>query len=777
MSYMAQQEDYIQRLHSAETEEEVEEIIEQFADEFDIEWVPVGGQENNSGLVDIQKGTPVGALAEIIVNGFDAILQKRYLQKHGEEYNDEHGLDTYLKAAEELLEEGHDEFVEIIADGQKAGRDQSGMMNLTVADTGKGQGYSDFTNFVNLMEVGLNKQQWPFSQGQFGMGSQASLRYCGDDELNGKGYKLISSAHFESPREWTWSLIRRKPNQPTTFEYLTIGGDDFPVFEGELNDQENGTLIKHFNYQLEKKSGITNHTALLGELNLELIENPVPIKLNETRYYSESRPDSFFQTETMGALKQLQNDDTVKGHYETHLESRSMPEWLQGISTHAFLFHSNQELEEMGYSDPIRAKRRLMGGSATHEDNAIIFAANGERHASMSLYHIRNNCDLYNTAKDVLVIVDLSQLSGIELREIFDPSRDNFQNSDTSKKLREQVIKAIKNIEPLREEEARRRTETTEEETHEQVAEEMADMLDQNPDLAEWLNIGDLLPDAQAEGETVEFEYNENTQPTELQVVQTYRPRGNSTVWNNDEPMSVGVPVNKTRWVRFKLDAPNGYFDETRGEFNGELRFRPDNFSKEMIESWGLNNGILSVSVETVDGQMPEMELPITVEVERDDGEVLTENIVIVIEEEAPERKRDRVTDDEEAEDNQNGEFGVPDIDSAGLDSPYFNSEEEIVMIREPSDGALMVRVNKDARVFQDFLASRNFRSQAPDYLLQKYTLGVGFYTFGQYHQIRKGGNKEEHEAVDIVCESAKGFAPIFFAIHFSDDELDSLTA
>jgi len=142
---------HAERILSAKAEAEVTAALDEFARTFDVDWTPIGGQDNNYGVVENQSSSPLGALNEIVSNGIDAILRRRYRERHGDEYQDKHELTSYAVAGDELLD-GTEE-VRIIADGAKG---TSGATNITVRDNGEGQPYADFADtFVGLLNSAM----------------------------------------------------------------------------------------------------------------------------------------------------------------------------------------------------------------------------------------------------------------------------------------------------------------------------------------------------------------------------------------------------------------------------------------------------------------------------------------------------------------------------------------------------------------------------------------------------------------------------------------------
>lgn len=92
------------RILEAQREPDVTTALDELAREFDADWKPIGGQENNYGVVENQSSSPLGALNEIISNGIDAILRRRYREKHGDEYDESKQINSYADAGDRLLD-------------------------------------------------------------------------------------------------------------------------------------------------------------------------------------------------------------------------------------------------------------------------------------------------------------------------------------------------------------------------------------------------------------------------------------------------------------------------------------------------------------------------------------------------------------------------------------------------------------------------------------------------------------------------------------------------
>ena len=68
-------------LYFAPTEGDVDKVIKTYPDTFRSEnWYPLGGNENNFGVIENQQSTPIAALIEKITNSIDAVLMKKCLE-------------------------------------------------------------------------------------------------------------------------------------------------------------------------------------------------------------------------------------------------------------------------------------------------------------------------------------------------------------------------------------------------------------------------------------------------------------------------------------------------------------------------------------------------------------------------------------------------------------------------------------------------------------------------------------------------------------------------
>ena len=89
-------------LYFAQTEDAVDRVIKNHPDIFKQEnWYPLGGNENNFGVIENQQSTPIAALIEKITNSIDAVLMKKCLEA---------GIDPKSERAPQSMEEAKAKF-------------------------------------------------------------------------------------------------------------------------------------------------------------------------------------------------------------------------------------------------------------------------------------------------------------------------------------------------------------------------------------------------------------------------------------------------------------------------------------------------------------------------------------------------------------------------------------------------------------------------------------------------------------------------------------------
>ena len=744
-------------------------------------WKPLGGIENNYGIVENQQADPMAALTELIVNSIDAILLKNYHEYVDDEYTgDEFGT---LNAAADTLIDPDVEDIRLTADGtgEKS-------LSLTLSDTGCGQLPERFEEtFLGFLQPGKTKQQYGFLQGNYGMGSSGVLPFCGE-----RGYKLVLSAGVGRPGEWSWTLVRKNRTKDR-YEYLTLDGDVL-TFMGTVNDQVTGSIVKLFDFAVEAKTRFT--TSFRYRLERYLLNTPVPLTLADTR--GDSQPDV---TTTNGLFDTLDrydelvaSDQTIAYNFEdTTLDTRDV---------RIILFEDDASLEvlkadgsfrhERGY-DPVAAKNRHFVGGKKHRDQAIFFVINGQTHGDQGRTFIRNRCSLPHVAGDVLVFVDFSTLDDSSVVDLFPASRDRLRNSPSARTLKHELESLLETNDVLVGEERRRRQQLPTDDVDELVEDVLMTILERNPALQRYFATGDRL-----ERPTV-HDVNANVDsrdryPSRLELIETYHGPDDYVVWNPDRSTSATdtvdesnvetdatleyrkeMPSNAYALQRFVLDAPNDYL--TRSGDPGSIDVAPI----DVVKSVRVLNGILAITLKPIENASPGQGLPIHVKVgpAGGDGRMTLERSFTL---EYIEPRIDDRTRNTNSYTNgySEGEMILPtthpvhEEDWDAYDRAF--DEDTVVQVMDSTE-EIDVYINMDAAPLQQFLTNHTLTDAGKEYVKRVYKTGVTLYTVAQYIEFREEFDDEDVDVTEFVSTAMRGTGQIILDQTISDDQLETLTA
>lgn len=737
-------------LKDTDSPEQVEAFLE---DDFfaDAEWAALGQMENNYGVVENQAGAPMPALVELLVNSYDAIFMKRYHEQIGTTDSDPDGEHVQYtgqyEAREELLDPPN-EHVELRADGFKP--TERDLINFTVIDNGCGQPPERFEDtFLGLLEPGKYKQDYPFLQGQYGMGSTGVLQFAG-----GRSYKFICSAAASDPSRWSWSLIRQNRDRGR-YEYLKIDGD-IPQFDGSIEGRSHGTYVKIYDYQLNvTKTIITGDTRFQKRLERFLVDPPFPLDLTDTRY-----PETEVPERTSPGLKARieQYNLLVTEEYDIRYNFDNDRLGIRDI--HVVTFKDDDEvkqLEEAGEATT-RNKNRFVGGD-DHREMAVLYTVNGQTHGNEGQTFLTNRCKKPRVGKDTLVLVDFSDLAGTDMVDLFQPTRDRIKQSAIGNALRRGLEDALREDDWLLDEEDRRRQKLASEESDEILDESLRSILEEDPDLQRFFETGDKASaDKPAEEQAP---YTPPAVPDTFEIIASYDPAGNHEFYDADAEgtYEIDLPVNRMRQVRFYLNAPNDYLTEGGG---GELRVQP---TVEALQWSNLNRGVLT--------------LALTAPAEYEPGDVLTMIFNITRPDEATLSQRIHVTITPEEAPASPGTDTRGERGAAGLSLPaitrveeeqwdrYEFDEHDLVRIATAGDSVsdMDIYVNVHSAPLRRFLGTRNLRPSGKELVQERYVMAIALYSVAMYIEFTEQFEEEMllefKPPEELVASSMRGMGQV----------------
>lgn len=635
-------------LMKADTEDDVVAVLTEAGYWDDPEsWRYLGDNENNFSSIGNQQSEPIAALVEKVINGVDARLVNacaiegvapegdaapnsvreavaRFFE-HREKYSDER--DGYISDWSEakVTEEGR--LLTVAATGNKPA---NGRPSISVADQGEGQTPDSFPEtFMSLMRS--NKLRIQFVQGKFNMGGTGALNFCSEKYrlqliVSRRNPALLSPARSPRDEEWGFTVVRRQsgrsgarssvftylapPMQGGDQKVLSFRSDTFPIFPDNptagghgadpyVRPAPHGSLVKLYEYSWQgvKSNIVYSGGGLLRRLDVALPELALPVRLFECREYQGGTGS--FATNALGLVARLNKDRAENLEPESpvtaviSLSGRRLP-------VRVFVFKSKDKAEDY----------------RTHP-YGVVFAVNGQMHASMSVdFFSRRAVNLGYLSDSLMVVVDCSDLAEADREDVFMNSRDRLRRSQPALRLERELEHLLHNDPTLRLLQNRRREAKTAERLQEDkpLTDVLQNILKHNPLLSKLLSSGLKLaspfPSAGAgvAGKASEFEGKKF--PT------YFRFRGHPSGQVLERSVHLGSKVR----VAFETDADDDYFDREISPGAMQVRVVEDNMPVDFGD-WtriGPRRGVMQLWLPDFDDVAVGDELEFIVEVTDD---------------------------------------------------------------------------------------------------------------------------------------------------------------
>ena len=412
-------------------------------------WKPYGANFNNAGTFENQQSSPENALVEKLTNSIDAILMKECMVRgiDPKDKTDANVPQTINAATRLFFNVDNGKWENIIAsDRNKIAQDIQIILtedrktpNVAIYDNGEGQNPSNFENTFLSIARG-NKNDVPFVQGKYNMGSTGSLVFCGEKHR----YQMIISRRNPNLNDSDgligFTLVRRHILTPeeepkyklTWYEYLVIE-DKIPsinetTFDLGLNKTlfSSGSVVKLYSYQLTRPSDAT--LDLWRELNPLLFETALPILIYENRGFgghSSTKP-------MLGNRTRLALDSNE------HIEFQK--------SFQINVFNSNIPIQVYIFNRKTKNTEFILGKS-------VIYTLNGQTQGSETKSFISQDLGFRNLREYMLVCVDCSQIGTTARQELFMASRDRLKQGKFYTELRQSIIDLLSNDTHIRQKE------------------------------------------------------------------------------------------------------------------------------------------------------------------------------------------------------------------------------------------------------------------------------------------------------------------------------------
>ena len=775
------------KLLDAATESEVDAIFEHYdllqKPEF---WRPYGDNEAMFGVVENQQANPVPALVEKVMNGIDAILEKKVL---------EDGIDPRSPKAPQSLKDaleryfpGHKNWdigqarrerardLQIVASGPRSDT------SLIIYDDGLGQAPEDFPKtFLSLLRG--NKNDVLFVQGKYNMGGAGAVAFCGE-----KRYQLIASRRFDGSKPLGFTLLRQHPPEDaedmhrknTWYEYLVIDGKIPSVELGKLDigleDRlfDTGSFLKLYSYQLPTGARSIISRDLNLSLNEFLFEPALPFLTvdNNERYPDNKVP----VTAVYGLKRRLEGDDnTIEAQFS--LEDLSKEFGKLAVTVYVFKARSRGK--------GVKETKAYIQREYFKNHMAVHFSLNGQVHGHFTSEFITRGLKMPLLKDYILVHVDCSQLHLRVRNELFMASRDRLKDSNTAASLRKHLRELLSASELGKIAKRRKASLSLDNEDTGKMLREVTRNLPMNDELTKILRQTFDLPGPRSGDAKANKERSERKQESERREAPPFAPKRFPSAFSvkGGEQGSDGIKLFKlprggARTISYATDVENEYFD--RNSEPGDLAVtlaRPGQQGSGGGNAPGLSDdgGEIDISRSSPrDGTIKiglrastELQVGDAVEVTAtlsSPGGPLVETILVKITD--PEKNPSRKKEDEKpplgipelvlcSKEGGEGAKSWEEIASAGVEMDY----SEVVFPLLDDDKLAKIIINIDSKVLKDFRGGAK-SVEASELAERRYISAVYFHTLflfattqSRQYELTQGEEQKRVEVTEYVSD------------------------
>jgi hypothetical protein len=538
--------EFLTRLQTATAASEVDEAIAKFeaANGASLAWVPLGGRQNNRGNVEISTD-PGRALVERITNGIDALLEAEHAHHNGLPQ-----CRTPREAAAAWLNvPGTGLSGMTPADRRRLAQsvtirllpgDTKSARILEVRDFGIGLS-ADLMPHTILSLNESNKMQKHYLAGAYGQG--------GSSTFASSSASLIASRRLpDDPVAFT--VVRFEDLPPDEYKtghyvYLTMHGD---VLEADIAGDEfpNGTLVRHFGYDLSDYGSPLGVNSVYGLLNKALFDPVMPVWF-DNRLHDYRRVIKGSRNALNGAVDE---GDDSRGPRLSH----SMPILYLPLGESGRIGIEYWVLEA-----PEKANKKPTA-AFVNPAKPIVLTLNGQTHEELGQILVRKNAELPYLTQRIICHIECNSLTTTALRGLFVSNREGARKGHLLERIKDELVSVLKSDDELarlnveaKQQSLKSRDETAVLEARKAVARLLRAQGFSLPERVGGVTTRE--PNEPPGTPTPPHPPTPPPKPIELRDPPTYI----RIVWPDDKDIS--FHAEQRRYIRIETDAESAYFD------------------------------------------------------------------------------------------------------------------------------------------------------------------------------------------------------------------------
>jgi hypothetical protein len=396
-------------------------------------WKPLG-RENNRGTIELS-ADPARSAVERLTNGIDGVLELEH-ERHGGlpvcrsplEASvawlgiPENGLSAMTPAQRRAL-------AQKVTIKLEAGEGKESRI-LEVRDRGIGITPQDMHKTILSLNES-NKLQKHYLAGAYGQGGSTTFSFC--------RYTLVASRYKDHPVGFT--IVKFLDLPPDEYKighyvYLVLQNGELP--EAALNAQEfpEGTLVRHFGYDLTGYASPVGPNSLYGSLNTTLFDPVMPIWF-DNRVNDYRRVIKGSRNALNGATDD--GDEKTSGPALAH----SVP--IFNVSLGDF-GRVGIEYWVLAHTDKANKKPNA---AFVNPAKPIVLTLNGQNQGEFSQLLIRKDAELPFLTTRLICHIDCNNLSPTSKRQLFVSSRETQREVKVREMIQQEMVKALKSDDVL----------------------------------------------------------------------------------------------------------------------------------------------------------------------------------------------------------------------------------------------------------------------------------------------------------------------------------------
>jgi hypothetical protein len=505
---------------------------------------PVGLRPNNRGTIEVATD-PARSIVERITNAIDALLELEHDTHNGRPLCrsprqaaqawfgiNENGLGSTAMPVRQKLARRT-----VVQLEPGLGREKR---TITIRDTGSGILPERMPGTILSLNES-NKWQKHYLAGTFGQGGSSTFAFC---ELT-----LIASRKYRS-KTIGFTVVWYKDLPDSDFKsgqyvYLTFEGSPFgvPFEEGDPLVPQ-GTLIKHFGYDLSSYAGAYGERSLYGAMNRLLFDPVAPI-------WFENKVNDWNRG-IYGSRTRLNSGSDDEGQTGITL-SHNMPTITVGLGDEDYIGIEYWVL-------PLPEGHSVPSNAYVDAKKPIVLTINGQNQSELSSLLIRKDAELPYLKSRLICHIDCDALTSKSKRALFASTREQAKEGLTLARIKENLIAVLKSDDELvrlNREAKDKSLSSQDEDVKRRLRREVAKMLT-------------LTGRAREETKGTQKGDTERAIPAGRQR----GPRKVQPLTTNDPPTYITIvaeaeePVkffpSQRKWLRVETDAPAHYHDTKR---------------------------------------------------------------------------------------------------------------------------------------------------------------------------------------------------------------------